>query len=125
MLKFSEIFEFSKEKFRKIPILKEFEWFEWFEWFGPSPIEPFNSGLSRGFDFPPRPPSAGVDALEFRPPVGLADLDASLHITMVNPKLLLAFNEFNARDGKEMLVTGILPDGGRGGKWAVDTHGKL
>ena len=44
MLKFSEIFEFSKEKFRKIPILKEFEWFEWFEWFGPSPIEPFNSG---------------------------------------------------------------------------------
>ena len=31
MLKFSEIFEFSKEKFRKIPILKEFEWFEWFE----------------------------------------------------------------------------------------------
>ena len=45
MMKFSEIFEFSKEKFRKIPILKEFEWFEWFEWFGPSPIEPFNSGL--------------------------------------------------------------------------------
>ena len=44
MLKISEIFEFSKEKFRKIPILKEFEWFEWFEWFGPSPIEPFNSG---------------------------------------------------------------------------------
>ena len=44
MLKFSEIFEFSKEKFRKIPILKEFEWFEWFEWFGPSPTEPFNSG---------------------------------------------------------------------------------
>ena len=44
MLKFSEILEFSKEKFRKIPILKEFEWFEWFEWFGPSPIEPFNSG---------------------------------------------------------------------------------
>ena len=31
MLKFSEILEFSKEKFRKIPILKEFEWFEWFE----------------------------------------------------------------------------------------------
>ena len=47
MLKFSEIFEFSKEKFRKIPILKEFEWFEWFEWFGPSPIEPFNSGEDR------------------------------------------------------------------------------
>ena len=47
MLKFSEIFEFSKEKFRKIPILKEFEWFEWFEWFGPSPIEPFNSGRDR------------------------------------------------------------------------------
>ena len=47
MLKFSEIFEFSKEKFRKIPILKEFEWFEWFEWFGPSPIEPFNPGGSR------------------------------------------------------------------------------
>ena len=45
MLKFSEIFEFSKEKFRKIPILKEFEWFEWFEWFGPSPIEPFNSAF--------------------------------------------------------------------------------
>ena len=48
MLKISEFFEFSKEKFRKIPILKEFEWFEWlewFEWFGPSPIEPFNSGL--------------------------------------------------------------------------------
>ena len=45
MLKFSEIFEFSKEKFRKIPILKEFEWFEWFEWFGPLPIEPFNLGL--------------------------------------------------------------------------------
>ena len=47
MLKFSEIFEFSKEKFRKIPILKEFEWFEWFEWFGPSPIEPFNSVSDR------------------------------------------------------------------------------
>ena len=47
MLKFSEIFEFSKEKFRKIPILKEFEWFEWFEWFGPSPTEPFNSGRDR------------------------------------------------------------------------------
>ena len=44
MLKFSEFFEFSKEKFRKIPILKEFEWFEWFEWFGHSPIEPFNPG---------------------------------------------------------------------------------
>ena len=44
MLKFSEISEFSKENFRKIPIVKEFEWFEWFEWFGPSPIEPFNSG---------------------------------------------------------------------------------
>ena len=44
MMKFSEIFAFSKEKFRKIPILKEVEWFEWFEWFGPSPIEPFNSG---------------------------------------------------------------------------------
>ena len=28
MLKISEIFEFSKETFRKIPILKEFEWFE-------------------------------------------------------------------------------------------------
>ena len=41
-----EIFEFSEDKFRKIPILKEFEWFEWFEWFGPSPIEPFNSGSS-------------------------------------------------------------------------------
>ena len=33
MLKFSEILEFFKKKFRKIPILKEFEWFEWFEWF--------------------------------------------------------------------------------------------
>ena len=60
MLKFSEIFEFSKEKFRKIPILKEFEWFEWFEWFGPSPIEPFNSGPVRreragGVPRPPRP----------------------------------------------------------------------
>ena len=44
MLQFSEIFEFSKDKFRKIPTLKEFEWFEWFEWFGPSPTEPFNSG---------------------------------------------------------------------------------
>ena len=40
MLKFSEIYEFSEEKFRKIPILKGFEWFEWF---GPSPTEPFNS----------------------------------------------------------------------------------
>ena len=48
MLKFSEIFEFSRENFRKLPILKEFEWFEWFEWFGPSPIEPFNSVLHRG-----------------------------------------------------------------------------
>ena len=45
MLKFSEIVEFPKDKFRKISILKEFEWFEWFEWFGPSPIEPFNSGI--------------------------------------------------------------------------------
>ncbi len=44
MLKFFEIFESSKEQFRKVPILKEFEWFEWFVWFGPSPIEPFNSG---------------------------------------------------------------------------------
>ena len=44
MLKFSEIFEFSRENNPKIPILKEFEWFEWFERFGPSPIEPFNSG---------------------------------------------------------------------------------
>ena len=33
MLKFSEIFEFSRENNPKIPILKEFEWFEWFEWF--------------------------------------------------------------------------------------------
>ena len=47
MLKFSEIFEFSRENKPKIPILKEFEWFEWFEWFGPSPIEPFNSGQFR------------------------------------------------------------------------------
>ena len=45
MLKFSEIFEFAEEIFRKIPILKEFEWFEWF---GPSPIEPFNSVGDRG-----------------------------------------------------------------------------
>ena len=62
MLKFSEIFEFSKEKFRKIPILKEFEWFEWFEWFGPSPIEPFNSGYRYGallrHALPELPPSA-------------------------------------------------------------------
>ena len=43
MLKFAEFFEFSKENFRKIPILKGFEWFEWF---GPSPIEPFNPGVS-------------------------------------------------------------------------------
>ena len=50
MLKFSAIFEFSKEKFRKIPILKEFEWFEWFEWFGPSPTEPFNSVPDSGAD---------------------------------------------------------------------------
>ena len=49
MLKFSEIFEFSKEKIRKILILKEFEWFEWFEWFVPSPIEPFNPGRLRIF----------------------------------------------------------------------------
>ena len=48
MLKFSEFFEFPREKFRKIPILKEFEWFEWFEWFGPSPIEPFISVASSG-----------------------------------------------------------------------------
>ena len=41
MLKFSEFFAFSKEQFRKIPILKEFEWFECF---GPSPIEPLNPG---------------------------------------------------------------------------------
>ena len=41
---FRIFFEFSKETFWKIPILKEFEWFEWFEWFGPSPIEAFNSG---------------------------------------------------------------------------------
>ena len=50
MLKFSEIFEFSKEKFRKILILKEFEWFEWFEWFGSSPIEPFNSEVHQSSD---------------------------------------------------------------------------
>jgi len=56
MLKFSEIFEFSKENFRKIPILKEFEWFEWFEWFGPSPIEPFNSAADSG------PATAGARA---------------------------------------------------------------
>ena len=48
MLKFSEIFEFSKEKFRKIPILKEFDWFEWFEWFGPSPIEPESTKVLAG-----------------------------------------------------------------------------
>ena len=46
MLKFSEIFEFSKEKIRKIPILIEFEWFEWF---GPSPIEPFNPGREQAY----------------------------------------------------------------------------
>ena len=44
MLKFSEIFEFSRETF---PILNEFEWFEWFEWFGPSSTEPFNSEVNR------------------------------------------------------------------------------
>ena len=55
MLKFSETFEFSKEKFRKIPILKELEWFEWFEWFGPSPIEPFNSVPGRPSAVPGRP----------------------------------------------------------------------
>ena len=60
MLKFSEIFEFSKEKFRKIPILKEFEWFEWFEWFGPSPIEPFNSGFSRQRALERRPGRTGA-----------------------------------------------------------------
>ena len=59
MLKFSEMFEFSKEKFRKIPILKEFEWFEWFEWFGPSPIEPFNSGVKSARS--PRIDSPGVE----------------------------------------------------------------
>ena len=69
MLKFSEMFEFSKEKFRKNPILKEFEWFEWFEWFGPSPIEPFNSAGDRedvavsncrhGHDCPPRARGVG------------------------------------------------------------------
>ena len=53
MLKFSEIFDFSKEKFRKIPISKEFEWFEWFEWFGPSPIEPFNRGCGGQVVLPP------------------------------------------------------------------------
>jgi len=58
MLKFSEIFEFSKEKFRKIPILKEFEWFEWFEWFGPSPIEPFNSEQDPGGAEPDKTPSS-------------------------------------------------------------------
>ena len=62
MLKFSEIFEFSNEKFRKIPILKEFEWFEWFEWFGPSPIEPFNSGVDfRDPAVEPVPVGAGLD----------------------------------------------------------------
>ena len=59
MLKFSEMFEFSKEKFRKIPILKEFEWFEWFEWFGPSPIEPFNSGAGRRREVREADPAGG------------------------------------------------------------------
>ena len=63
MLKFSEIFEFSKEKFRKIPILKEFEWFEWF---GPSPIEPFNSGTDPSLDhLPRRDPLVVAHAEEF------------------------------------------------------------
>ena len=68
MLKFSEIFEFSKEKFRKIPILKEFEWFEWFEWFGPSPIEPFNPARDalRGSHDSPRDGLRGfADALSY------------------------------------------------------------
>ena len=56
MLKFSEIIEFCKGKFRKIPILKEFAWFEWFEWFDPSPIEPFNPGArGRWLGRPRRP----------------------------------------------------------------------
>ena len=62
MLKFSENFEFSKEKFRKIPILKEFEWFEWFEWFGPSPIEPFNSARDAE-DLPPSQAGAAEEHL--------------------------------------------------------------
>ena len=60
MLKFSEIFEFSKEKFRKIPILKEFEWFEWFEWFGPSPTEPFNSDADAASGGAAAPPGRGA-----------------------------------------------------------------
>ena len=64
MLNFSEIFEFSKEKFRKIPILKGFEWVEWFDWFGPSPTEPFNSGRRRHrphrLDRKPRQAERGV-----------------------------------------------------------------
>ena len=69
MLKLSEIFEFSKEKFWKIPIFKEFEWFEcfeWFEWFGPSPIEPFNSGNDGR-----HPPRSAAPAAQATPTGGL------------------------------------------------------
>ena len=48
-------FELSKDKFRKIPILKEFEWFEWF---GPPPIEPFNSGRCSSTKNSAKPPSS-------------------------------------------------------------------
>ena len=61
---------FLKEKFRKIPIFKEFEWFEWFEWFGPSPIEPFTSGQDRGPEGGPPLRKAGAD-LRRRPGDGL------------------------------------------------------
>ena len=47
MLKFSEILEFSKEKFRKIPILKEFEWFEM--------VRMVRSLADRTFQLRPRP----------------------------------------------------------------------
>ena len=58
MLKFSEIFEFSKEKLRKIPILKEFEWFEWFEWLeGSNGSVPRRSSLSTRI--PPRDHARG------------------------------------------------------------------
>ena len=97
MLKFSETFEFSKEKFRKIPILKEFEWFERFEWFGPSPIEPFNSAgygiISRNANDLPvheegdgsallfNPDAEAVsDGQEFRLPTSRAVLALPIHV---------------------------------------------
>ena len=78
MLKFSEIFEFSKEKFRKIPIFKEFEWFEWFEWFGPSPIEPFNSGPGREVQKPVQVLRPIFDPLLYHHAVEQHDLDQDM-----------------------------------------------